>query len=390
MHERVVLIREERFFRTPDGQLWSLWGTGQHTWAPFLTAFKKISLVARIKETSVVPEGATLASYDNVQVCPVTYFHGPWQYLKYRPAIQEDLDRWLATPDPLVFRIPSPLANGSYSALTRRRRPFAVEVAADPYDQMSPGAMHHPLRPFFRWRYTHLQRKLTSSARVVRYVTRSALQCRYPAAGRAAVHAVSDVFLPPDAFRSRQGRTNADPLRLVFVGMLEQLYKGPDLLLRAIAGAKQMGTFLSLRVVGDGHYRPTLQKLADRLGINEAIEFLGVCDRHEIQRVLDASDLFVLPSRQEGLPRAMLEAMARSLPCVGTDVGGIPELLERDFLVPPNRWVELTAKLVELASDSARLAAAGERNLAVARSYELPVRFERESAFAHDVSRFCR
>ena len=56
---------------------------------------------------------------------------------------------------------------------------------------------------------------------------------------------------------------------------------------------------------------------------------------HGVTEQLDAADVFVLPSRQEGLPRAMIEAMARSLPCVGSDVGGISELIP-DWVVPPN------------------------------------------------------
>jgi glycosyltransferase involved in cell wall biosynthesis len=282
------------------------------------------------------------------------------------------------------------LANALYGFLSGARRPFAVEVVADPFDMMSPGAMRHPLRPVFRHHYTTYQRKLCQLARAVKYVTRSALQRRYPADRSASVHAISDVYLPDAAYRTGARPIGNGPLRLIFVGMLEQLYKAPDVLIRAVAQVIRQGTPLHLKILGDGGCRVFLEDLARQTGIAGAVQFLGGCDRQAIQEAFDDSDLFVLPSRQEGLPRAMLEAMAHGLPCVGTEVGGIPELLERDFLVQPNRVDELASRLMTLAENRTLLATAGQRNLSVAREYRLEVRTALETAFARDVRRLCR
>ena len=94
----------------------------------------------------------------------------------------------------------------------------------------------------------------------------------------------------------------------------------------------QAGHDLTLRVVGDGKRRPDLEALAAQLNCRERIVFAGQLPSTAIIGELDRADLFVLPSRQEGLPRAMIEAMARALPCIGSDVAGFPELLplERD------------------------------------------------------------
>ncbi len=84
---------------------------------------------------------------------------------------------------------------------------------------------------------------------------------------------------------------------------------------------------------------------------------------------LDQADLFVLPSRQEGLPRALLEAMARALPAIGSTAGGIPELLPPEDLVAPADIGALAAKIAEVLTDPARLQAMSARNLAKARGY---------------------
>ncbi|GAB3976194.1 glycosyltransferase family 4 protein [Plantactinospora veratri] len=82
--------------------------------------------------------------------------------------------------------------------------------------------------------------------------------------------------------------------------------------------------------LGDGRYRPRLERLATDLGVRRQVHFTGtISAATEVRRQLDAADLFVMPSRTEGLPKALIEAMARGLPAVATSVGGIPELLPR-------------------------------------------------------------
>jgi len=109
---------------------------------------------------------------------------------------------------------------------------------------------------------------------------------------------------------------------------------------------------------------------AAALGVSERVEFRGQLASGELVRQeLDRADLFVLPSRQEGLPRAMIEAMARGLPCIGSTVGGIPELLPESDLVPPDDARRLAHTIRSVVTDHARLARMSERNLEKAREY---------------------
>jgi len=91
--------------------------------------------------------------------------------------------------------------------------------------------------------------------------------------------------------------------------------------------------------------------------------------------------LFVLPSRTEGLPRAMIEAMARGLPCVGSAVNGIPELLPVEDMVPPNDVPALAEKIREVLTNPERMAQMSARNLDKAREYADNVLYERRTAF---------
>jgi glycosyltransferase involved in cell wall biosynthesis len=120
---------------------------------------------------------------------------------------------------------------------------------------------------------------------------------------------------------------------------------------------------------------PALRERAGALGLASAVEFLGQLDRDGVRRALDAADLFVLPSLTEGLPRALLEAMAKGLPAVASAVGGIPELLPSEFLVPAGQPDQLAQSIRRLMSADAEREAAAERNRFVARAFH-----EREQA----------
>ncbi len=100
-----------------------------------------------------------------------------------------------------------------------------------------------------------------------------------------------------------------------------------------------------------------------------------------IRDELDRADLFLLPSRQEGLPRAMIEAMARALPCIGSTVGGIPELLPPEDMVPPGDADALARKISEIVSDPQRMQRMSARNLERAGDFQEDVLRERRIEF---------
>jgi glycosyltransferase involved in cell wall biosynthesis len=113
-------------------------------------------------------------------------------------------------------------------------------------------------------------------------------------------------------------------------------------------------------IVGDGPERERLQRLADELGLSGAVLFLG--DRGDVSDLLGALDLFVLTSRTESFPNAILEAMSVGCPAVATLVGGVAELVregENGFLVPPGESGTLAERIIELLRDPARRQAMG-------------------------------
>lgn len=129
------------------------------------------------------------------------------------------------------------------------------------------------------------------------------------------------------------------------VGRLARV-KGQDVLLSALARLEAMRPPPLLVLVGGGPEQTNLEAQATALGIGQRVRFVGAVD--DVRPYLRAADCFVLPSRSEGMPLALIEAMAIGLPCVATRVGGSRDLIspgETGLLVEPEDPGELAAAL---------------------------------------------
>lgn len=125
--------------------------------------------------------------------------------------------------------------------------------------------------------------------------------------------------------------------------------KGQETLIRAVAKCLRQGAKVFLVILGEGELRRDLETLSVELGITQAIRFLGW--RSDVASVMDACDIFCLPSLNEGMGKVLVEAMALGKPIVASDVGGIPDLVipgETGILVPPADSNALAAAILTL------------------------------------------
>jgi colanic acid/amylovoran biosynthesis glycosyltransferase len=132
-------------------------------------------------------------------------------------------------------------------------------------------------------------------------------------------------------FRPR-GIPAEGPVRALTVASL-QAYKGHSVLLQALALGGSAVDRIALDLIGDGVLRSDLETLVNRLGLGERVRFLGVRSEDQVRAALDDADLFVLPSvvaqdgQMEGVPVALMEALACGVPTVSTELSGIPEIV---------------------------------------------------------------
>jgi glycosyltransferase involved in cell wall biosynthesis len=175
----------------------------------------------------------------------------------------------------------------------------------------------------------------------------------YPQQGRAVLR--SEAGLGPDAH-----------LLLAVAALVPR--KGVDVLLAALARLAGEGLRPELWIAGQGPARAGLERQARELGLSERVRFLG--ERDDVADLLAACDVFILPSRREGLGVAALEAMAAGRPVVATRVGGLAEAVVHErtgLLVPPEDPAGLAQALARVLRDPAlraRLAAGGPARIA--------------------------
>lgn len=375
-----------RFALTNDGSL-SLWtptsSLSYRFWTRYLDIYQEVRLLVRAVSYTVPPEGWIRATGPQVTAVPVPDFGSPWQLGRNYRQLQKVVRSALLETQAMHLRIPC-LLGGIVQHSLERTRPYGIEVVGDPYEVFAPGAVKHPLRPFFRWWFSHQLRRQIARACATAYVTEKALQRRYPPAPGAFVTHYSSVELPAGSLlpTPRPAPRGAGILTLIAVGSLAQLYKAPDILIDAVGLCLRAGLELNLVLVGEGKHRAELEARARAQGLSERVRFLGQLPAGKAVRAqLDQADLFVLPSKTEGVPKAMIEAMARGLPCIGSTVGGIPELLPPEDMVPPGDAVALAAKIRAVLTDPERMARMSARNLEKAQEYCEEILRQRRIAF---------
>ena len=389
---RVLLTSEARFERTPDGVIWGAAPYGAAMWRRYLDVFSSALLMARVSDVGRPSPGSVEALSSGIEFCPLPPYAGLGGLVRHLRPVRTAISRSIRDCDAVILRSPSPIAFLTSRAVLDAGRSYGAQIVGDPDQVFAAGAIRHPLRIPLRRLATVAQQRLSRDAAAVLFVTKRVLQSKYPTRGR--MYSASDVSLDDSDFAPCPvgGLHRGTPFTLVTVASLDQPYKGTALLLEAVARLRRHDEMRVL-IVGAGRLLPALQQRANALGLGSVVEFRGQVDREGVRKALKSSDLFVLPSRTEGLPRALLEAMAQGLPAVATDVGGIPELLSSDCLVPPGDVRRLADSIDAFMSSDRWLATAGERNRYVATAYhekhQMAIRKEFLQSVAGDAHRVC-
>jgi glycosyltransferase involved in cell wall biosynthesis len=231
--------------------------------------------------------------------------------------------------------------------------------------------------PGFEVRYARLYPFLKP---VVRAIWRGAetvvAKCEGEAAMIRAVDGGARITCVPngvdlDAFRRREPIPDNGPLRLLCVGRLIER-KGQQHLIEAVKKLSDQGIELMLELVGTGDAATAYQVRVRELGLEDRVHFVGYVPREEIARHYVAAHVFVLPSYNEGMSVATLEAMAAGLPVVVTRTGGTAELVEEGVNGFTFDWGDvdlLVGRLRRLAIDRGRVRAMGQASQARAATF---------------------
>lgn len=339
-------------------------------WVRYLAGFDQVTIVTRVGARE--DPAAKPMTGPGVDVLALPDIRRMVPFLLYIPRLLLLLFR-LPRDASYILRIPGFITALAGFVLIIRRIPFGVEVIADPSDLFTDGASGFRLSQILHWFLVSTTKLQCRKAAASSYVTAAALQKRYPPGEGKPTFNYTSLDLRDEDFVATPRTADQFNLKkpiLVNVAMMHQNLKAQDVLLQAFAIVREKGIDAQLVLIGDGNNRENFEKLGRELGVEAHVRYTGLIPKGApLLAELDKADLFVLPSRQEGLPRAMLEAMARGLPCVATNVGGASELVPPEELVPRGDVQSLADMMIKQLSSAESLALQSKRNLDIARQY---------------------
>ena len=369
---RAVLVHDHVFTVGEDGTVWSRGAFPASVWDRYLRHFDKLTVVAR-RSGDPSTEGLSKSSREGVEFVFAPSLSGLRGLIDPGPGRRVIAEAFKGA-DAAIVRVPSELGFAALPLARKMGVPAAVEVVGCAWDSY----FHHgaaSARAYAPLAFLRMRRAVASAPFAI-YVTERFLQGRYPNAGHTSFASnvlLTEVSAEPASPAPHEGFV------LGTVASLQHRYKGVQTAFEALRrlGRKDV----RYRVLGPGDTAPW-EALARKLGVADQVEFSGRLPAGEaVLRWIDDLDLYLQPSFQEGLPRALIEAMSRGKAAVGSSAGGIPELLDPAMIHRPGDAGALAERISRLLDDEAERRRQAKRNLEIARRYLFDELEKRRSAF---------
>ncbi|QWI13766.1 glycosyltransferase family 4 protein [Bacillus mycoides] len=348
---KLLFAHDHIFYKYKDS-FYSTGGLSKEVLERYTEIFEEVTIISRHKEIDVLDAKLTLASTERVKFIEISNFKSIKNNLKFFAA-KKIIEREIESCDALIARLPSSIGSLAVSLSKKSKKPYLIELVACPWDAY----WNHSLKGKIIAPYTFMAtRNHVKSASNVIYVTNEFLQRRYPTRGTQI--GCSDVALPQlnnETLERRLEKTNhiikGNPLILGTTAAVDVKYKGQQYVIEAISLLNKRGYNFEYHIVGGGD-NSFLKSVAKKHGVLDKVKFLGSMSHEKVFEYLDNIDIYIQPSKQEGLPRALVEAMSRGCPSIGSTTGGIPELLNEKFIFSKGSVKDICEKLEKMDKES--------------------------------------
>jgi len=292
---------------------------------------------------------------------------------------KREIIRNVELADILVIRLPSTIGSIAAKHANKINKPYLVEVVVCPWDTLTNhGLLGKIYAPFSR----NKLKKLVAEAPFVLYVTKFFLQGRYPTKHES--EGISDVILRD--LPERKGENSyydnfsiEKKITLTTLGGVNLIHKGHHHVLQAMKTMVNEGFDIHYNIVGGGDNKRLLT-LSKKLGLEDRVNFPGKIPHEKIFGILEKTDLYIQPSDAEGLPRALIEAMSAGCAAIGSNVAGIPELLDECAIFKKKDVVDLTNKIKNILNKDT-LISQSKKNYTTAQEYSFENLEARRKAF---------
>ncbi|TCI21720.1 glycosyltransferase [Exiguobacterium sp. SL-9] len=265
---------------------------------------------------------------NNMKIIEIPNLNTVKGFLIERNEYSKIIEQYVGKSDLIFARMPSIISDLTIKYSLKQKKKYFVEVGGCAWDaHWNHGLLGKIIAP-----YVYLKAKSgIKKSDYASYVTEKWLQKRYPSNGINTF--ASNVYLNKvdnHVLQSRLKKINDVDCKKLKIGTTAAVnvkYKGQEYIIEAISILNKCGYDFTYELVGGGS-PDYLKKIAHKFGVEDKVTFKGLLSKNEVINWLDTIDLYAQPSKQEGLPRALIEALSRGCPAIGSNTAGIPELLE--------------------------------------------------------------
>lgn len=290
---------------------------------------------------------------NEVRVVSIPNFKSPKLYFTDKRRAEKIIAEEIKKTDIAVLRTQSSIAQIALKYIKKYKIPYIIESVGCSWDSYwNHGIVGKIVAPYMYFK----TRTAIAKASYVCYVTTKFLQKRYPTHGKTVC--CSNVVVKGsngDALERRLNKLNSfDPTKRLVLGTaaaLDTRYKGQEHVIRIINELVKAGYNVEYHLAGgmtSSKPNSLLKDLAEEFGVSDRVTFCGSLSLEQMAEYYDSLDIYIQPSKQEGLPRAVIEAMSRGCPVIGTNIAGIPELIRKECLFKKNSDTAITESLENL------------------------------------------
>lgn len=372
MKGRLLLVTDHVYFEN-GGEHYDNFGFNYAFFEPYLEVFERVDVLCRMKSVDAV-DGLVKSSGERLHFHGTPAIHGMKWFIDslkhFKPYA-----KLISEVDAICYRIPATACWNVHLINQRQKqpKPHMFEFIGDPMDALfsvNDGFLKRQLMKLAGKIHSQRMSAISTTAVSGSYVSAHHLQAKFPPPAGVETQNISSIRLNEDYIRQEpRPMPDMDVIKIVEVASFVR-QKNQSYLIRIAAQLLKMNVPVELHFVGTGAEQDDARELVAKLEITDHVVFHNqVTGFDNIVSILDSCHMFCLPSYSEGVPRSMIEAMARGLVCVGTPIGGIMELIDEAHTFPLDN-VEGAAKLISnLIDQKDSWMEIGARNIEKAREY---------------------
>lgn len=378
---KVLIVENAHFIRTKDGKYYTPSIYSYDFFKRYLNVFEEVKCMGKTKYVDEIDKKKYLkVSGPGIEVLELPWYQGLYDMLRVLPKLIHIYRKAGNDCDCRIYKIAQVESFLEY-IFSRKKLPFCVEVVNDPKTFID---LPWCMRKFS----IYMTKRMTREANGASYVTERYLQSIYP---RKTSCDPANYF---ETFYSSIDLDDADifekPIHYVggkfnivhVANAINTDVKGHTTLIRAFALINKSAPYTRLIIIGDGTKLKEYKQLVEELRLSDKVTFTGrINDKKLLLSRLRECHLMILPTKMEGLPRTIIEAMAMGLPCLSSPTAGVPELLDDKYLFSPDDFTAFAEKTLELLSLPNELYEMSARNIEASKKYRKTILEEKRTDF---------